>query len=238
MAEIIDTPKTIKLEFEDLYLKTSDNIDINGWFIPNEKAKSTLLFFHGNGGNISHRLEKISFLHKMDLNIFIIDYRGYGKSKGKPNETGLYRDAEAAYQYLLKKKNIPAENIILYGESLGGAVAVEIASKHKVKAVITEDTFTSVKEMSKIVYPFLPTFFLYTKFDSLSKIKDIKVPKLIIHSTGDEIVPFELGQKLFNEASEPKEFLKLRGSHNTAFFDSMEDFRVGILDFFSKIDKR
>jgi len=233
--DIVDTPSVINIDFEDIYFKASDDIELNGWFIPAKDAGSTILFFHGNGGNISHRLEKLSFFRKMGLNVFIIDYRGYGKSKGRPEEKGLYKDAEAAYIYLTKEKTIAPEHIILYGESLGGAVAANLATKHKVKAIITEDTFTSIKEMVEIVYPFLPTFFIKSKFDTLSMMQELKIPKLVIHSRGDEIVPFELGERLFEEAQEPKQFLKLRGSHNTAFFDSVDVFYQGVEEFLNKL---
>ena len=138
---------------------------------------------------------------------------------------------EAAYGYLIGRDNISAENIILYGESIGGAVAIDLARRRKIKALITEETFSSVKDMTRIIYPFLPYFALRSRFDSVSKIKGINVPKLIIHSIDDEIVPFYLGEKLFESASYPKEFLKIRGSHNTAFLDSKELFISGITSF-------
>jgi len=235
IKEIIGTPSSVNLDFEDIYLKAEDGVEINAWFVPADDARYTLLFFHGNGGNISHRLEKISFFHKMGLNVFIVDYHGYGKSKGSPSEPGLYMDAEATYKYLIKEKSILPDGIILYGESLGGAVACNLAKDNKVKALITEDTFTSIKDMAEIIYPFLPTFFLKSKFNTEALMRNLEVPKLIIHSTDDDIVPFELGEILFEEAKEPKKFLKLKGSHNTAFFDSVEDFQKGIEDFLNNL---
>jgi fermentation-respiration switch protein FrsA (DUF1100 family) len=231
MKEIESDPETIGLSFKEVNFKAADNIELNGWFIPCEGAEDSIIFCHGNGGNISHRLEKIAILHIMGLNVFIFDYRGYGRSKGSPSEKGLYKDAEAAYGYLISRDNISAENIILYGESIGGAVAIDLARRRKIKALITEETFSSVKDMTRIIYPFLPYFALRSRFDSVSKIKGINVPKLIIHSIDDEIVPFHLGEKLFESASSPKEFLKIRGSHNTAFLDSKELFISGITSF-------
>jgi len=235
MRGIETTPAVIGLSFEEISFKTSDEIILNGWFIPDKEAKDTVLFFHGNGGNISHRLEKIAILHNLGLNVFIFDYRGYGKSQGSPSEKGLYRDGEAAYGYLIKQCGIPPNNIILYGESLGGAVAIDLAKDNKVKALITEDLFSSIKEMVKIIYPFFPHFILQSRFDSISKIKDIEVPKLIIHSVDDEIIPFCLGEKLFQQAAPPKEFLKIRGGHNTAFIDSEEVYKSGIRSFLQSI---
>ena len=171
--EISSTPETAGLAFEDVYLKTEDGKLLHGWFVPNEKAKFTVIFCHGNGGNISHRLEKLAFLYRLGLSAFIFDYRGYGKSEGIPSEAGLYKDGEAAYDYLVGKRRVSGDSVIVYGESLGGAVAIHLAANRKVKALITEDTFSSIKDMSKIVYPFVPTFFISSKFDSASTSLDV-----------------------------------------------------------------
>jgi len=233
--EIEATPAAIGLYFEEVSFKSDDKTTLNGWFIPNKKAKDTILFFHGNGGNISHRLEKIAILHNLGLNLFIFDYRGYGKSQGSPSEKGLYKDGEAAYEYLIKQRSIPPNNIILYGESLGGAIAIDLAKDNKVKALITENLFSSIKDITKIKYPLIPYFMFQSRFDSLSKIKDIETPKLIIHSADDEITPFYLGEKLFQQAMPPKEFLKMRGGHNTAFVDSKEVCKSAIRSFLQSI---
>ena len=231
MKEIYNTPEIISLPFEEAFLITEDGKNLHGWFITGDNAEDTVLFLHGNGGNISHRLEKIALLRNLNLNVFIFDYRGYGKSTGSPSERGLYKDAEAAYEYLTKKRNIRDESIILYGESLGGAVAIDLASRKKIKALITEDAFSSVRDMARVVYPFIPSFIVSNKFDSVSKIRNVPCAKLIIHSVDDEIVPFGLGERLYNEASQPKRFLKLRGAHNTAFLDSEKVFAEGIRSF-------
>ena len=235
MKEIPSTPEAAGLLYEDVYFKTSDNKLLNGWFIPNENAKLTLLFCHGNAGSISHRLEKILIFHNQGLNVFIFDYRGYGKSQGSPSERGLYKDSFAALSYLTDKRGISKDDIILYGESLGGAVAIDLASKVKLRALITEETFTSIKDLATIAYPFMPKFIFSSKFNAIDKIKEVESPKLIIHSTDDEIVPFYLGEKLFNAAKSPKEFLKIRGSHNTAFFDSDQKFKEGIRAFLNSL---
>ena len=214
------TPKDITLNYEEVAIVTKDSIQISGWFIPSANARATIIFSHGNAGNISHRLEKIMAFNKLNLNVLIFDYRGYGKSKGSPSEKGLYLDAEAVYSYLINKKRIPQEKIIAYGESLGGAVVIDLASRHSLGGIITEGCFTSVKDMAKKIFPFIPTFIYSSKYNSLEKIKNIKSPKLIFHSIDDEIVPFEQGRKLFGAASEPKEFAELKGGHNEAFFIS------------------
>ncbi|MBN1527239.1 MAG: alpha/beta hydrolase [Candidatus Omnitrophica bacterium] len=231
MKAMFSTPEAAGMPYEEVYLKTSDGKRLHGWFIPNGKAAFTVVFCHGNAGNISHRIEKLSMLRDLGLSVFIFDYRGYGKSEGVPDEAGLYKDAAAAYEYVTGEKNVPADAVIVYGESIGGAVGIDLARKMPVKALITEEAFSSVKDMAAIAYPFLPHFIFSSRFDSLSKIKDVSCPKLIMHSIDDEIVPFSLGQKLFDAAAEPKKFLKLRGGHNTAFLDSKKDYTEGIRAF-------
>lgn len=237
MRQIEYTPKDIGLIYKEVFFKAEDGVELNGWLIPAKGTKGTILFLHGNAGNISHRFEKLQIFHDLNLNVFIFDYRGYGKSKGSPSEKGLYLDAKAAYDYLVSKEGIRKEEIILFGESLGGAVAIDLASKKKVKAIIVESAFSSAKDMAKRIYPFIPSFFITSDFNSVKKIKNIQVPKLIIHSVDDEIVPFDLGRKLFEAAPPPKEFLKIRGGHNTGFLNSEAQFKKGIDSFISSLTK-
>lgn len=229
------TPASINLSFEDVYILTEDGLKINGWFIPHNNAKYTLLFCHGNAGNIGDRLDKIGIFKDIGLNIFIMDYRGYGQSQGRPSETGLYLDAKSAYKYLLNIRKIPSERIILYGESLGTAAVVNLASESKVRAIILEGAFSSGKDMAKRIYPFLPVFFFSDKFNSLQKIKRIDVPKLFLHSRDDEIVPLIIAKKLFDYAPEPKYFVELRGDHNNAFLESKEKFSSSIASFINRL---
>jgi fermentation-respiration switch protein FrsA (DUF1100 family) len=236
LREIEATPQNIALDYEDINLTTEDGVRIAGWFIPSEKARATVLFFHGNGGNISHRLEKIKILNDLNMNVFILDYRGYGESSGSPSENGLYSDAEAAYGLLVNKRGIAPPRIIAYGESLGGAVAVDLAGKREIGGIIMESTFTSVRDMARRLLPFFPTFLLKSRFDSLEKIKGIGVPKLILHSRDDEIVPLELGNILYREAAGPKEFVELQGGHNDAFLISQEVFIAAIDSFVNRVE--
>lgn len=235
MKGIIYTPEVVGLPYEEIYFETSDNKRLNGWFIPAEGAKFTFIFCHGNAGNIGHRLEKLSIFFNLGLNVFIFDYRGYGKSAGSPSEQGFYEDALAAYNYLTAKRKIPKDSIILYGESIGGAVAIDLASKVKPKGVITEETFTSTADMAKMAYFFIPHQIFSSRFNSVSKISDVGCPKLVIHSADDEIVPFDYGEKLFDAARPPKKFLKIRGTHNTAFLESRRQFTDGIRGFLSDL---
>lgn len=231
MKEITATPELAGLSYEEVYFDTSSGERLNGWFIPADKAKFTILFCHGNAGNISHRIDKAAMFYDLGINMLVFDYRGYGKSSGSPSESGLYEDAGAAYRYLTERRKIPKDTIVLYGESLGGAVAIDLAQKTAVQGLITEETFTSIPDMSRLVYPFIPSFVISTKFDSTDKIKKVRCSKLIIHSIDDEITPFYMGEKLFAEAPPPKKLLKIRGTHNTAFLDSREQFTKGIKSF-------
>ncbi len=226
------TPKEIGLEFEDVFFSSSDGIKLNGWYIPAREARATVLFCHGNAGNINHRIDVIYLFFKLGLNVFIFDYRGYGRSQGRPSEEGLYRDARSAYKYLIDKRNLKEEAIVVYGKSIGANVAVELCSKVRPAALISESAFTSALEMGKKLFPFLPVkWFISIKYDALSKIKYITVPKLIIHSKDDKIIPFQHGTRLFEAAPEPKEFYPMRGGHNEALFLAKEDF-VNKIDLF------
>lgn len=236
IKEIEFFPKELGLDFEDVFFKTADGIDINGWFLPYAGAKYTVLFCHGNAGNISYRLENIKFFHDLGYNVFIFDYRGYGRSKGRPSEKGLYLDAQAAYDYLVSRKISP-EQIIGFGKSLGGAVIIDLAYKNKLAALIISSAFSNGKDMAKIVYPFLPYWIFTSRFDSLNKIKSVSVPKLIIHSIDDEMIPYKLGEELYQGAAQPKEFLQIRGDHNSCFFISQEILKEKIADFIAGLPR-
>ena len=154
--EIEGVPEDIGLKYQDIYFETKDGIKLNGWFVPAEDATGTVLFCHGNGGNISHRLGSINVFHQLKFNVFIFDYRGYGRSKGRVSEKGTYRDALAAHQYITSRQDVDKENIIIFGRSLGGAIAIDVAGKIRARALIVESTFTSIKDIGKEIYPFLP----------------------------------------------------------------------------------
>jgi fermentation-respiration switch protein FrsA (DUF1100 family) len=220
--QIIATPAVYRLPFEQLALKTKDGVRIKGWFIPAESrllaSSLVLLFCHGNAGNISHRLDKLQIFHKMGFSVLLFDYRGYGQSEGVPSEAGTYADADAAYQYLMGTQKIHPSQIILYGESLGCAVATEMARRHAAGALILESPFTSTVEMAKRVFPWLPVrWIIRNRYDNLSKMPEIKMPVLIMHSPQDEIVPFDMGRQLFGAIPGPKAFFELAGGHNDGF---------------------
>ncbi|MEK6544740.1 MAG: alpha/beta hydrolase [Elusimicrobiota bacterium] len=210
------TPDNIGLDYEDVSLVSADNIRLHGWFMPLDSPAATILFLHGNAGNISTRLETYRHLLEVGLQVFAFDYRGYGQSKGKPSENGLYTDADVAYRYLTHERRIPSRCIVLYGESLGGAVAAQLATKTSVAGIITEGTLSNIIDMAKYIYPFLPAHRLVSqKFDTATKLRSVTAPKLIIHSQDDDVVPYALGEKLFAAAAEPKEFFPIHGGHSS-----------------------
>jgi len=228
-------PSSVNLAFKDVYLTTPDKLSINAWYIPSRKAKFTLLFCHGNAGNIMDRLNKIQLLHRIGLNLFIFDYRGFGRSEGSPAERGLYLDAQAAYDYLVNTLGVRPQEIIFYGESLGSAVAIDLARQKQVGGLIIEGGFSSGKDMAAKIYPFLPGFFFSNIFDSLGKIKDIHAPVLFIHGREDEVVPLKLAYKLYQQANAPKEFVELPGNHNSFFLDSEQRVASSISAFMRKL---
>ena len=233
--EIPFTPAIIQLDYDDVIIKTSNDTIIHGWFIKHKNPRATLLFFHGNGGNISHRLESLSIFHSLGLSVFIIDYSGYGLSEGKPSEQGTYQDAEAAWQYLLNEKQLTPDKIIIFGRSLGGAVATWLAQQHQPKILILESTFSSVIDMGKHYYPYLPVRLLTRiKYPSLERISSVKCPVLFIHSPDDDIVPYKLGRKLFEAANSPKEFIDIQGNHNEGFLQSSRTYIEALDEFISK----
>ena len=231
------TPEDIGLDYEDVSLDTSDGVRIHGWFVPGDSSR-TLLYFHGNAGNISHRLRSIRQFHDLDLSVFIIDYRGYGLSEGSPSEDGLYQDADAAWQYLTEVRGIRAEDIVVFGRSLGGSVASWLAAAQSPGALIVDSSFTSVPEIGQEVYPWLPVRLL-SRFQHATKehVTKATCPVLVVHSRDDEIIPFHHGEALFSAANEPKSFLELRGGHNDAHFTSESDYIDGLRRFLRSTEK-
>ena len=230
-----ETPDKAGLSYETVSFKAADGVNLSGWFIPAGKPRGVVLFCHGNAGNISHRLDSILIFHHLGLSTFIFDYRGYGASEGKPTEAGTYLDAEAAWRYLTEERDLPPTGIILFGRSLGGAVAARIAQDHKPEALIVESTFTSVPDIAADIYPFLPVRLL-TRFDynAGEYIGRVACPVLVIHSTGDDIIPFAHGRRLFEAAKEPKQFLEIAGTHNDGFVTSAKSYKEGLDAFVSR----
>jgi len=215
------TPHALGLEFEDIYFTARDGVRLNGWFIPFPASTSTLVWFHGNAGNMGDRLENIKLLHNyVNVNIFIFDYRGYGRSEGRPSEEGVYLDGEAALDRVKNKtRSAGARKTILFGRSLGAAVATEIATRFESDGLILESPFISVAEMARVVFPFLPIRpLLRTRFNIREKIEKIKVPLLVLQGDRDDVVPYEHGKRVFEAAPEPKKFFTIPGAaHNDTY---------------------
>lgn len=227
------TPQQHGMKYENVWLNTSDGVRLNGWFMPGKHASDlTVLLLHGNAGNISHRFAKYTILHGLRLDIFALDYRGYGDSEGEPDEAGLYLDARAAYRYLIEQRGIDPQKLFVYGESLGTAVAVDLLSEVDAGGLILEAGFTSATDVGQEMYPFLPMHWLMqSRFDTQSKIGRIKAPLLILHSREDEFFPMQHAQKLLAAAPEPKQLVELHGGHNDAFLQSTGIYQNALLRF-------
>ena len=222
---------------EDCFFTAADGVRLHGWWCRPSHAEGVtadmvLLWFHGNAGNLSHRADLMLRLARTPVQVFIVDYRGYGRSEGRPSEQGLYRDGDAAWRYLTDERRMAPNRVVVFGDSLGGAVAVDLAARVSAAGLIVQSGFTSVPDMAARHFPFVPRFLIRTRMDSLAKITDVREPKLFIHSPTDEVVPYELGRRLYEAAPEPKWFLEVPGAtHNDTdvvgghrYFDAIRDF--------------
>ena len=228
------TPAEIGLSYDDIRFKTADNLELNGWYIFNDNPVGTLLFCHGNAGNIGHRLASIKIFHDLGLNVFIFDYRGYGKSEGSMSESGSYLDAQAAWDYLILTRHIPAGQIVLFGRSLGSAVAAELGRRVSAAGIILESSFRSAPDLGQQIYPFLPVKLLSRiKYPTSDYLQQISIPKLIIHSRNDEIIPYSHGEYIYSHAPAPKAFLEISGGHNDGFMVSRAVYEKGLRQFLS-----
>lgn len=232
------TPQDFGWKYEEVSLQTSDNIQLHGWLIqPFIQKKGSLLFFHGNAGNISHRLFKVKGWLEAGYEVFLVDYRGYGKSQGNiRSEDDVVEDAEAAFHWLKKHLKGDSSPIVVFGESLGTYAAIRIAEKERIRAVILEAPFTSFIDLGKIHYPMVPSMmikpFAFLNRDWVGK---LKAPLLIIHGTDDEICPFRMAEELFALAPEPKEFFKVEGGRHNDLPISAENFYFQT--FFNFLDR-
>ena len=226
VRDVVYTPEELGLDYEDVIFKSKDGLALNGWWVPADDSKFTVLFCHGNGGNIMHRLDTINLLNKLGLSCFIFDYRGYGKSAGKPSEEGTYLDARAAYKWLTKRKKIHADRIIVVGRSLGGSVAAQLATNVRPRGLVIESSFTSYADIGARFYPYMPVrWFARFSYPTLDYVKEIHCPVLFMHSRNDEVVPFEFGLELYEAANEPKDFVEIFGGHNDGFLVAGEVYK-------------
>ena len=206
---------------EDCTIRTADGLDINAWWLPPAEAETgpVLLWFHGNAGNLTHRAENLALLGRGGLGVLAVDYRGYGKSQGRPSERGLYLDGEAAYRHLVSERGVAPGRIVCFGRSLGTAVALHVALKEPVGGLILESPLSSARAMARRMIPLLPVWlFIRSNFDNERRIRDLRVPLLVLHGDRDEIIPFEQGRAVFEAAAEPKEFYAIQGAgHNDTY---------------------
>ncbi len=216
--ELAATPARLGLPFEDLAIPTEDGETLHAWWIPAKDGRGAVVLFHGNAGNISHRIDYAAMFDRLGFSTLLVEYRGYGRSTGLPSEQGTYRDAAASWRWLTETKGLRADDVVLFGESLGGAVAAWLAARERPRALVLASTFTSVPDLAAEVYPFLPvrllSRFQYNTVDALSH---VQAPVLVAHSKSDDIIPYSHGERLFAAAREPKSFLELRGGHNDGF---------------------
>jgi fermentation-respiration switch protein FrsA (DUF1100 family) len=239
-SRIVSAPENIpRYRLSNVTLKTSDGVGLSGWQIQTSAGDSTgawLLYLHGNAGNVSQWADRYYQFTRLGVNVLAVDYRGYGESEGHPDEQGLYRDAEAMYDYLADVVRVPPHRIILYGHSLGSAVAIELALRREAACLIVEGAFTSIPDRGQELYPYFPVWlFARNKFDSIHKIGFVTIPKLFIHAADDEVIPLKYGQRLFNAAAPPKIFLLVRGGHSESLFVDEEDVLGGIWSFLSNL---
>lgn len=225
MSELYQTPAQWGLDYEDVYFKTTDAVPLHGWYIPDPQTEYVLLFFHGNAGNISHRRDSIEIFHRLGLSVFIIDYRGYGNSEGSPDEQGLYKDAAAAWRYLTVERGYHPKQVLIFGRSLGGAVAAKLASEVEARGLILESTLSSAREFARDAFKILSRLVVMRyDFNTIAYLRAVNYPVLVLHSPDDEIMPFHLGEKVFEKANQPKHFVRMRGDHNSGFLLSQPEY--------------
>lgn len=231
------TPDKAGLSYEEVAFVAEDGCLLHGWWISSDRARGTVIYCHGNASNVGDCVWVASELARMDVHVFLFDYRGYGRSRGFPTERGTYRDARAAYE-VVRARYGDAEHppVVVYGHSLGGAVAVQLALDKSVRAVVLENAFTSIMDMGQALYPFLPVrWFCRYRYDNLAKIPRLSVPIIVAHGRQDEVTPFEMGHRLYDVAREPKEFFELSGGHNEPDWERNPRYREGLARLLGRV---
>ena len=230
------TPAAVGMPYEEVALVASDGVRLTGWYMPLADARGTVLFCHGNAGNISYLLDVAAGAHKLGLGCLLFDYRGYGQSDGMPSEEGTYRDAAAAWDYLVAEAGVPPERIVVIGRSLGGPIAAWLAQEKQPAALFLEETFTSIPELGRELYPIFPVGLLARyEYPTLEYLKQVQCPVLISHSRGDMFIVFAHGQRLYEAASQPKAFTELRGGHSSAFSEDAATYEAGVEAFLTEV---
>jgi fermentation-respiration switch protein FrsA (DUF1100 family) len=232
-------PGTVGLAYDTLSLTASDGVVLRAWWIPGPSADApVMLCLHGNGGNLSNRTDKMRLFHDAGASQLWLDWRGYGESGGSPDEPGLYRDALAAWAWLNAVKLVPADRLVLYGESLGSGPAIELATRVPAAGLIVDSGFTSLMDMGKIVLPWFPSRLARLRFDNLSRLPRVTIPTLFLHSPTDEIIPYMMARRnLSASGAAKKSLVDLKGSHNEGFLDAGPAYPKAIRDFLASLPK-
>ena len=228
------------LPVQDVWLASSDGTKLHAWWIPNDQATFTFLAFHGNAANIANRAPVYEFLRDTPANVLALEYRGYGRSEGKPSEAALYRDADAAYQYLVNAKGIAPKSIISFGQSLGTTVAAHLAAHREVGAVLLEAPFPSASRVARQFFWFLPGLSLLARgqFDTQARLQQITAPILIVHCTQDPVIPFQFGQAVYEAARPPKDFLSINATcHEESSLVAPTQYRATLQKFLTTVSK-
>ncbi len=226
---LIGTPADYGLEYEEVFFTTEDGVKLHGWWVLKPDAP-TLLWFHGNAGNISHRLENIKLLHDLTgVQVFIFDYREYGRSEGRISREGTFRDALAAYRYVVETREIPPQDLVLFGRSLGTALATDLAVRYPCRVLILESPFTNSRDMARLYAPFLFDWRPKVPYDNVGKIGQVRIPVMVVHGTQDEVIPVDMGRRVFEAAPEPKELYLIPGAHHN------DTYEVGGVEYFARL---
>ena len=240
-AEVDVTPKALGLPFEEVEIDVEPGVKLHGWFIKAAKEPSvaTVLFSHGNAGNIADRLDRVLRWREVGADFLLYDYRGYGKSTGSPDEEGTYRDGRAAYDYLVKGRQVDPARLVLMGESLGCAVSIQLAIERKAAGLVIEAPFASIAHMANAIYPFLPLgSFIRTRYENVKKVPQLKMPLLVVQGTRDEVIPVSQGKMVFDAAPEPKQYLAIEGAHhNDVYVVGGEGYRRAFAEFVARVGK-
>lgn len=232
------TPRSVGLDYEEVWLESAPGARLHGWYVPHGAARGTVIFFHGNAGSIASRIGWLRMFHDLGYAALIVDYRGYGRSSGEPSEHGTYEDATAAWHHVTQVRGVAARDVVIAGESLGAAVATELAARTTPRALVIQSTFTSIPDLAAELYPILPVRWISRiDYDTKTRIARVAAPILIAHSPADELIAYRHGQALYASAREPKAFLALAGGHNEGYLHVRPDWVAALASFLRRWER-